>query len=61
MYTTVPRGEGVKFYPYKKNRGGGSFTSPRGWGTNIFAVVLTWELEVLAIMKRGAKCVHRLK
>ena len=52
----------MKFYPYKKNRGGGEFyTSPRGRGRQSFAVVLNWELEVLAIMKRGAKCFHRLK
>ena len=32
-----------------------------GGDTESFEVVLTWELEVLAILKKGAKCFHLLK
>ena len=45
----------VKFYPYKKKGGGGrtSFSHAEGGrGRNSFEVVLTRELEVLAILMR---------
>ena len=32
-----------------------------GGGTNSFGSVLTWELEVSAILKRGARSFHHLK
>ena len=37
------RGGGVKFYPYKR----------KGGGTKSCEVVLTWELEILAIVIKG--------
>ena len=46
----------MKFYPYKKKEGGGEegpkkvFTMLKG-GNRSFGVVLTHELEVLAILK----------
>ena len=46
-------GGGGKFYPYKKGDGKG-FSHAKGGHNNIFWVVLTWELEVLAILKWGA-------
>ena len=39
-------------------KGGGG----RGWGTTSFGLVLTWELEVLAILcKGGAQSFHPFK
>ena len=55
----------MKFYPYKKGGGGGtSFSRAEGGrgGTQSFGVVLTWELEVLAIvMGVGSKRFRPLK
>ena len=44
----------MKFYPYEKG-GGGSFSHAEGGGIKSFEVVLTRELEVLAIVLGGAK------
>ena len=43
----------VKFYPYRKEGGGGEML--KGWGTKSFEVVLTQELEVLAIVMGGGR------
>ena len=40
----------VKFYPYKKGGGGIVFSHSEGRSTTSFEVVLTRELEVLAIV-----------
>ena len=60
-YKTTGGGGQVKFYPYK--RGGAEKRYSRaggGWGTTSFEVVLTWELEVLAIVMAGAQNVSTL-
>ena len=41
----------VKFYPYEKGGGADGKTLSHAEGTKRFEVVLTWELEVLAILK----------
>ena len=51
----------MKFYPYKKKRGGEVLAMLKGGGTNSFGVVFGLELEVLAILKGGAKGFHSLK
>ena len=56
----------MKFYPYKRVGGGEqkkSFSCAEGvGGTKSFEVVLTWELEFLAIeMVGGAKSFHLLR
>ena len=47
-------GGGVKFYPSEKRGGAEFFLAMLKWegggGTTSFEVVLTWELEVLAIV-----------
>ena len=49
-------GEGqVKFYPYEKGVGKSSAMLQGGGGTKCFGVVLTQELEVLAILKGGER------
>ena len=55
------RGGGVKFDPYQQKTGGGGGKSLShaeegggGW-TKCVGVVLTWELEVLAILKGGVR------
>ena len=49
----------MKFYPYKKWGGGGRaervLAMLKGGDTKSFAVVLTWELEILAILIGGLK------
>ena len=63
------RGGGqVSFFPKKKKgvRGGGRgegkvLAMLKGWGTNIFEVVITWELDVLATLKGGRKSFHPLR
>ena len=42
----------VKFYPYKK---GADVLAMLKGGTQSFGIVLTWELEVLAMPKTGSK------
>ena len=52
----------VKFYPYEN--GGGEAEQVLAMlkgGTQSFGVVFTRKLEVLAILKRGAKRFHPLK
>ena len=53
----------MKFYPHEKFffRGGGAKTcfSDADWGG--FVVVLTWEPEILAILKGCATCFRPLK
>ena len=44
----------MKFYPYKRG-GGGSLSHAEGGGTTSFEVVLTQELEVLAIVIGGTQ------
>ena len=54
----------MKFYPYINGGGGGkgfSHAEGGGGGTKCFGVVLTQELEVLAILNGGVKCSHPLK
>ena len=56
----------MKFYPYKRGGSGKSFSRAEvgggGGGTKSFEVVLTWELEVLAIvMGGGCKSFHSLR
>ena len=48
----------MKFYPYKT---GFSRAEGGGGATTSFGVAFTLWLEVLAIMKWGAKCFHLLK
>ena len=50
-------GEKLKLNPYKKGgRAENSFSHAKGGGgTKRFGVVLTWGLEVLAILKGGCK------
>ena len=57
------RGGGAKrsFTPSKKKRGGGGVLDMLKVGTISFEVVLTRELEVLAIAMWGAKSFHPLK
>ena len=48
----------MKLHPYKK--GAGKFLAMLKSGTKGFGVALTRELEVLAIVKVGAKSLHPL-
>ena len=50
----------MKFYPYKKRGGTEKVLAMLKGGTSSLGLVLTWELEVLAILK-GAKSFHPLK
>ena len=50
----------MKFYPYKKGGGGEKVGMLKG-GTQSFEVVLTRELEVLAIVMGGTTSIHPLK
>ena len=50
----------MNFYPYQKKKGGGAgkvlaMLKEGGGGTKCFEVVLTHKLEVLVILKEGAK------
>ena len=57
-------GGGVKFYPYKRWGGNKGYTHAEfeGWGhKQFFWAALTWELQVLAILKGGKNIVHPLK
>ena len=49
------RGEQVKFYPYEKRGGAEKVLAMLQGSTQSFEVVLTWELEVLAILMEGCK------
>ena len=55
------RGGGKSSFTPTKSGVEKSFSHARGEGTNSFEVVLTWELEVLAILKGGTKSFHPLK
>ena len=61
MVTKYRDGGGGKFYPYKKGEGAEKISAMLKGGTTSFEVVLTRELEVLAILKGGAKSFHPLK
>ena len=47
--------------PLQNGRGGKSYAEGRGGGATSFEAVLTCELKVLAILKRGATCYYPLK
>ena len=53
-YKTEGGGQ-VKFYPYKKGGGRKSCSHAERGGTQTFEVVLTQELEVLAILMGGGR------
>ena len=53
----------VRFYPLEKGGGGGKHLAwlKGGWAQQVLGVVLTRELEVLAILRGSANSVHPLE
>ena len=57
-YKTVRGGGEVMVYPYKKR--GERFSYLQGGGTRSVGVVLTWVLEVLALLRGSTKNVQKV-